>query len=70
MLRSEDLTTSGSLAQDFGFVAVLDKRALAGYATVYLVLLWNQKTSQNPEVIKFSLFTYNFEKTNLTVNGD
>ncbi len=58
ILRGEDFITSGSLAQDIGFTAVLDIWAHGRYATVFLALLWSQKTSQNPEVIIFSLLNY------------
>ena len=39
---------------------------IASYATILLVLLWSQKASQNPEVIKSSLLSKHLSKIDLT----
>ncbi len=56
-IKTEDLITSRSLAQNYGFTEVPITRRIAGYATILLALLWNHKASQNLEVIKSSVLS-------------
>ena len=55
LLRTENLITSRSLAQNYGFIRVSITRRIAQATQLLLTLLWNHKASQNLEVIKSSV---------------